>query len=403
MAASMFIGAVRGGRQLQTASTKLRVLSGCCGVKSLLSRRYCLQSEGNGKNFGVHGNDIVPPTSTPVSTSTPPHIPVMAEEVLEFLAPGNGSVILDMTFGGGGHSRQLLEASPGVRLVCLDRDPLAHRLALDLKKEYPNRVLPLLGKFSELPTLLTRLKIERCFFDGVLMDLGVSSMQFNTPERGFMLSQDGPLDMRMDDCRDPEQISAASAVSHLDEDSLYKVLKYYGEEKKARIIARALVESRYLFHRLDTTQELANLIASLAEGENRTDKLGRHAHPATKTFQALRILVNNELNELDYAMRLAHYYLQPNGVLVAISFHSLEDTIVKRHLQGVDMDTTPATIGLGVAKHRTALSTYTRDEMDCLTAKPWKQLTKHVVLPSEEEVAANPRARSAKLRPAIKL
>lgn len=143
----MFIGALRGGRLLRSASRKLRHLSGCSEVKCLLSRRYCFQSEGNGTNFGVHGNDCVPPTSIPAGLPMPPHTPVMAEEVLEFLAPRNSSVILDMTFGGGGHSRRLLEASSGVRLVCLDRDPLAHRLALDLQKEHPKRVLPLLGRF----------------------------------------------------------------------------------------------------------------------------------------------------------------------------------------------------------------------------------------------------------------
>lgn len=327
----------------------------------------------------------------------------MAEEVLEFLAPQDGSVILDMTFGGGGHSRRLLAACPGVRLVCLDRDPLAYSLALTLQQEHPRRVLPLLGKFSELPTLLTRLKIKRGFFDGVLMDLGVSSMQFGTAERGFMLSQDGPLDMRMDGGREPGQITAADVLAHIDENNLYKVLKFYGEEKNARMLSRALVESRHLFQRLDTTRALADMVSSLLGDKACTDKLGRQAHPATKTFQALRILVNNELNELDYAMRLAQYYLRPEGVLAAISFHSLEDTIIKRHLQGVDVDDTPSTIGLGLAKHRTALSTYTKAEMDSITAKAWKQLTKHVVLPSEEEVASNPRARSAKLRPALRL
>ncbi|MPC76473.1 putative methyltransferase-like protein 15 [Portunus trituberculatus] len=204
-------------------------------------------------------------------------------------------------------------------------------------------------------------------------------------------------------CRQPEQITAADVLAHIDENSLYKVLKFYGEEKNARLLSRGLVESRHMFQRLDTTRGLATLVSSLLDDTTRTDKLGRHAHPATKTFQALRILVNNELNELDYAMRLAQYYLRPQGVLVAISFHSLEDTIVKRHLQGVDMDHTPATIGLGVAKHRTALSTYTKAEIDSITAKAWKQLTKHVVLPSDEEVASNPRARSAKLRPALRL
>ncbi|XP_050715064.1 probable methyltransferase-like protein 15 homolog [Eriocheir sinensis] len=389
-----------GGRHLSSAFRKLRTLCGITELHSLPSRRY---SEGGRLDF-MERNQLPSPTSAPADPSTAPHVPVMVEEVLGFLAQKDKSrVILDLTFGSGGHSRKLLEASPGVRLVCLDRDPLAYSFAQDLQQQYPRRVLPLLGRFSDLPTLLTRLKIEQGFFDGILMDLGVSSMQFDTSARGFMLSQDGPLDMRMDGARDPEQITAANVLSHVDEDSLYKVLKYYGEESHARILARALVESRYLFQRLESTKELANLVSSLVEGERRTDRLGRHAHPATKTFQALRILVNNELNELDYAMRLSQYYLRPSGVLVAISFHSLEDTIVKRHLQGVDLDQTPATIGLGVAKHRTALSTYSKTEMDSLTAKPWKSLTKHVVLPSELEVAANPRARSAKLRAALRV
>ncbi|XP_042232828.1 probable methyltransferase-like protein 15 homolog [Homarus americanus] len=338
-----------------------------------------------------------PPSPKPVA-----HIPVMAREVLEYLAPRDNAVILDTTFGAGGHSRKILESCPGVRLMCLDRDPVAYKYAEELQREYPNRVFPLLGKFSELPLLLAKLQLKRDTIDGVLMDLGVSSMQFDTPERGFMLSQDGPLDMRMDNNRDPNQLTAADILSHIDEDSLYKVLKYYGEESNARKISRVVVESRHLFRKLHTTKELAELVMSVTGEDGRLDKLKRYSHPATKTFQALRILVNNELNELDYGLRLAHYYLKARGVLVALSFHSLEDTVVKRHITGVDIDKTSATIGLGVTKHRSALSTYSPREMDVLMAKKWESLTKHVVLPSEEEVKSNPRARSAKLRAAVK-
>lgn len=337
-----------------------------------------------------------------VSSAAAPHIPVMAEEVLEFLAPRKDDVILDMTFGAGGHSQKILESTPDVRMVCLDRDPTAYEYAKKLQKEYPGRLLPLLGKFSELPRLFNRLKIQKKYFNGVLMDLGVSSMQFDTPERGFMLSKDGPLDMRMDSNRDPCQLTASDILTHIDEVSLYKVLKYYGEEKHARTIARGVVESRYLFRKLQTTQELAELVKSLIGEKCRFDKLQRYSHPATKTFQALRILVNNELNELDYGLRLAHYYLQPKGVLVAVSFHSLEDTIVKRHITGVDIDKTPETIGLGKAKHRSALSVHTPAEMENAMLKKWISLSKHVILPSEEEVTKNPRARSAKLRAAMK-
>lgn len=335
-------------------------------------------------------------------SATVPHIPVMAEEVLELLKPKDNDVILDMTFGGGGHSCKILESSPGVRIVCLDRDPVAFKYAKELQRKYPERILPLLGKFSELPELFSKLKLKKNFFNGVLMDLGVSSMQFGTPERGFMLSQDGPLDMRMDSNRDPKQMTASDILSHIDEGALYKILKYYGEEKNARLISRGIVESRYLFKKLHTTRELAELVMSLIGEQNRLDSLQRYSHPATKTFQALRILVNNELNELDYGLRLAHYYLQTGGVLVTLSFHSLEDTIIKRHITGVDIDKTPASIGLGVAKHRSALSTYSAMEIKHIMTKNWTSLIKHVVLPSEEEVVNNPRARSAKLRAALK-
>ncbi|XP_042888201.1 probable methyltransferase-like protein 15 homolog [Penaeus japonicus] len=333
---------------------------------------------------------------------TSPHIPVMAKEAIEYLAPRGNQVFLDMTFGAGGHTRQILETSPEVKVLCLDRDPLAYDFAKKLQKEYPSRVIPLLGKFSELPKLLSKIKVPKNSLNGVLMDLGVSSMQFDSPERGFMLSLDGPLDMRMDGDRNPDQMTAACILQHIDEDSLYKVLKFYGEEKNARKIARALVESRYLLKKLQTTKELAELVMSVVGQEYRLDKLQRSSHPATKTFQALRILVNNELNELDYGLKLAHYYLQPGACLVAVSFHSLEDTIIKRHITGMDIDKTPLSIGSGVGKHRSSLSTYSAVEMENMMMKPWSALDKHVIIPSEKEVQKNPRSRSAKLRAAIR-
>ncbi|XP_066972366.1 probable methyltransferase-like protein 15 homolog [Macrobrachium rosenbergii] len=336
------------------------------------------------------------------TTTSPPHLPVMSEEVMEYLQPQGNQVFLDLTFGAGGHSQCILESSPNVRLIGLDRDPTAYEYAKELQKKYPERVIPLLGKFSDIPTLFQSLKIKKNSIDGILMDLGVSSMQFDDAERGFMLSKNGPLDMRMDCGRDPQQLSASDILTHINEDHLYKVLKCFGEEKHARKIARALIESRYLLKRFKTTQELAEFVFSLSGEDYRLDKLGRPSHPATKTFQAIRILVNNELNELDFALRIAHYFLKPRGVLVAISFHSLEDSIIKRHLTGSEIDSSPSTIGGGLRKHRTSVSTYTSDEMDVLMRKPWIPINKHVVLPSEEEVEYNPRARSAKLRAAVK-
>lgn len=363
-----------------------------------------------GKNLSVLSkrrinrcNNVQANITSPLCTaSTRPHIPVMAEKVIEYLAPRGKQVFLDMTFGAGGHSQHILESSPEVRLLCLDRDPTAYGYAKELQEKYPERVIPLLGKFSDIPIHLQKLKIGKGNIDGIVMDLGVSSMQFDHAERGFMLSRDGPLDMRMDSDRDPQQMTASDILTHIKEDQLYKVLKYYGEEKNARLIARAVVESRYLFKKFVTTQELAEFVMSLTGSEYKLDKLRRPSHPATKTFQAIRILVNNELNELDYGLRLAHYYLQAGGVLVTISFHSLEDTIIKRHITGVDIDKSPETIGSGVRKHRTALSTYSTTEMENVMRKAWVPLNKHVLLPSEEEVKNNPRSRSAKFRAAVK-
>ncbi|XP_068235443.1 probable methyltransferase-like protein 15 homolog [Palaemon carinicauda] len=336
------------------------------------------------------------------TVTNPPHIPVMSGEVIDYLQPQGHQVFLDLTFGAGGHSRCILESSPNVRLITLDRDPLAYEYAKELQEKYPERVIPLLGKFSDIPMLFQKLKIKKNCIDGILMDLGVSSMQFDNAERGFMLSKNGPLDMRMDCARDPKQLTASDILTHINEESLYKVLKYFGEEKNARKIARALVESRYLLKKFKTTQELAEFVFSLGGEEYKIDKLGRPSHPATKVFQAIRILVNNELNELDYGLRISHYFLKPRGVLVAIAFHSLEDSVIKRHITGSEMDSTPMSIGGGLRKHRTSVSTYTSDEMSIFMKKPWIPINKHVVLPSKEEVESNPRSRSAKLRAAVK-
>ncbi|XP_063607542.1 12S rRNA N4-methylcytidine methyltransferase-like [Penaeus indicus] len=162
----------------------------------------CLVQKVNRKSTGTSpqshaSNSFQQPFASEMKT----HKPVMAKEVIEYLAPKENQVFLDMTFGAGGHSRKILEKSPKVKVLCLDRDPLAYDLAKKLQEEYPGRVIPLLGKFSELPKLLTNIKVPKNSLNGVLMDLGVSSMQFDTPERGFMLSADGPLDMRMDSDR----------------------------------------------------------------------------------------------------------------------------------------------------------------------------------------------------------
>lgn len=335
-----------------------------------------------------------PPTS-------PPHVPVMLNEVLEHLKPKENQTILDMTFGAGGHSTALLESIPGLKLLALDRDPTAHNYAKQLQEQYPAQVTPLLGRFSELPQLLRSAKVEFDSLDGILCDFGCSSMQFDQADRGFALSRDGPLDMRMDKDRFPEQPTAAQVLAKIEEDDLARILKVYGEEKNAKRIARGIVEARYLFNRLETTKELADVVSAACDDELRQDKLNRPSHVATKTFQALRIFVNNELNEINYGMVLAQKYVKVGGRLVTLTFHSLEDTIVKRHMMG--HVTGNAANPVPLRYMNPALVAIDHEEVHQVMSSNWMPLTKHVVVPTDEEVAQNPRSRSAKLRAAIRV
>ncbi|XP_035221476.1 12S rRNA N4-methylcytidine methyltransferase-like isoform X2 [Stegodyphus dumicola] len=262
------------------------------------------------------------------------HTPVMPNEVLKALQPSDNQVFLDMTFGAGGHSRHLLNTA-AIKLYCLDRDPIAYEKAVKLSKEYRSSVTPLLGRFSEVQDVLKEVGVLPNSIDGILIDAGCSSMQMDCPERGFSVSKNGPLDMRMD-----------------------------------------------------------------GSSEERFDKLRRASHSATKIFQGLRIFVNNELNELNYAMEMAHLFLKPGGRIAVITFHSLEDRVVKRHFLGIDMDE-PVSQSLS-QKYANAALWHAKAEIDELYSKRWTPLYKHVIKPSSEEVAANPRSRSAKLRAALK-
>lgn len=338
--------------------------------------------------------------STAVQVEKLPHLPVMADEVLRYLKPEGSQLILDMTFGAGGHSQRILEAAPNVQLLALDRDPTAYNYATNLSEKYPSQVVPLLGRFSELPELLKSKNIRHNSIDGILFDFGCSSMQFDTACRGFSVSKNGPLDMRMDGVRFPDMPTASDVLERAREEDLYKILKVYGEEKNARKIARAIVESRYLFKSLSTTEELAALVDAVCSENYRLDKLQRHAHTATKTFQALRIFVNNELNEINYGLLLAHRYLKLGGRLVTITFHSLEDTIVKRHILGNMINNTISPLPLKYSSHTLNIDGNIVKEV---IEPNWRNLCKHVVVPSEEEVEINPRSRSAKLRAAIRL
>ncbi|XP_076290196.1 putative methyltransferase-like protein 15 homolog [Lasioglossum baleicum] len=322
------------------------------------------------------------------------HVPVMANEVLQYLEPSPKKTIVDMTFGAGGHTIKILKTFPEVKIFALDRDPVAHEFAHKLSEKYPGQIIPLLGRFSELPQLLCQHKVQKNCIDGFLFDFGCSSMQFDVADRGFSISKNGPLDMRMDGFRCPEEPTAADVLERITEIDLIQILRAYGEEKKAKKIARAIVEARYTFRSLKTTEELAKLVESVVH-ENRYDQLGRSAHCATKTFQALRIFVNNELNEINYGIVLAASYLKTDGRLVTISFHSLEDTIVKRHISGNIIQTVANKLPLKFADYS---KSYDTDEYNTILNSPWKMLHKHVITPTFEEIERNPRSRSAKLR-----
>lgn len=327
------------------------------------------------------------------------HIPVLANETIEFLNLDKNKTILDMTFGAGGHSRRILENAPGIKLITLDRDPVAFDYSIRLCDEYPDQVTPLLGRFSEIPRLFHKLNIPPNSIDGILFDFGCSSMQFDESVRGFSLTKDGPLDMRMDKDRCPDQPSASDVLANIDEADLARIIRVYGEEKNYKKIARVLVSTRYTFRRLETTKELADLVRSCFSDEHhRLDKLQRHAHSATKTFQALRIFVNNELNEINYGLTLAQKLLKIDGRMVTITFHSLEDTIVKRHIMGNVIENAANPVPLKYTSH--ALM-HDQNLIDSLMKSNWMPINKHVITPSAEEIEQNSRSRSAKLRAAV--
>lgn len=327
------------------------------------------------------------------------HTPVMLNEAIKYLNPQDNELYIDMTFGGGGHARKILETSK-CQLITLDRDPTVYERAQKLAEEYPGRVTPLLGRFSEMPQLLKNKGISQNSIDGILFDFGCSSMQMDNGARGFSVSKNGYLDMRMDAGRDPSQITAREVLATANEQELYKIFKIYGEEKKAAKIAQTIIQARYMIKNIETTQDLVDVVNSCCPDEIRTDKLQRPQSNATKIFQALRIFVNNELNEINYGMVLAKYYLKINGRLITICFHSLEDTIVKRHIAGNILNEVANPVPL---KYLNPTLVQNQDTIEKFLDTPWNTLNKHVQIPSEEEVDQNPRSRSARLRAAIKI
>ena len=301
------------------------------------------------------------------------HVPVLREEAVAALSPRAGGVYLDGTFGAGGYSRAIL-AVPGTRVLGLDRDPSAIAAAAALAADNPRLTLHQ-ARFGTLGEVADASGIAG--FDGVVLDIGVSSMQLDEADRGFSFRQDGPLDMRMSG----EGPSAADIVNTADEEDLANILYLFGEERASRRIARAIVHDRQTAP-FTRTRQLAEMIARVVPGSP-TD-----IHPATRSFQALRIAVNDELGELVAALEAAERKLVADGRLAVVTFHSLEDRIVKRFLQ--------ARSGRGAGGSRHLPS-------EAAPAPPTFVLQgRQPIVPGAEEVALNPRARSAKLRVGIR-
>ena len=292
------------------------------------------------------------------------HKPVMCEEVLSILNPSDGCVYLDGTLGAGGHSRKILE-SADCSVVGIDKDPTAIELCRDLEKQYGNKFLSINGSFGNLSQHLNSIGINK--IDGILLDLGTSSMQLGTPERGFSFQFDAPLDMRMTQTGE----RAYDIINSLSEDSLADIIFYFGEERRSRKIAKAIVNKRKI-KKIKTTFDLNEIILSVKKANN------KKIHPATKTFQALRIYINNELKDLYEALISIEKVLSEKGRLVVISFHSLEDRIVKNFIK----------------ENSTPLRKYDPKNPD----KIFVYENRKVIKPSEYEVKKNRRSRSAKLR-----
>ena len=306
------------------------------------------------------------------------HVPVLAGELVEVLAPAPGQVAVDCTVGGGGHGRLIADLiGPSGTLVGIDRDPVAEERFAELAAEVPCATRFIRGSFADG---LSTLREEGLQADLVYLDLGVSSMQVDARERGFSYAYDAPLDMRMD----PDQVlSAREVVNEWEERRLARVLREYGEERYSGPIARAIVRRRRKVE-ITTTQELVDVVTAAIPAPARF----AGGHPAKRTFQAIRIAVNGELDELDRALPLAWELLAVDGRLAAISFHSLEDRRVKRFL---------------AARARGCICPPDLPICACGRTPEAELVTRRALAPSPGEVAHNPRSKSARLRAARKI
>jgi len=303
------------------------------------------------------------------------HVPVLLAEVLKALQPREGALIVDATFGAGGYTQALLDR--GANVIAMDRDPAAIRGSADLVSASGGRLRLVEARFGDLVAVAEAFGLEKA--DGIVFDIGVSSMQLDKAERGFSLRFDAPLDMRMEG----KGRSAADLLREEDEATIADILFHFGEERAARRIARAIVADRKTAPYVSTLQ-LANMVARVAPARR-----GELTHPATRIFQALRIAVNDELGELLRGLTAAERLLKPGGRLAVVTFHSLEDRIVKLFLG--------ARSGRGRSASRLLPG-------EPAVAEPTFEVPRgQPIEPSEAEAAANPRSRSAKLRYAVRL
>lgn len=305
------------------------------------------------------------------------HVPVLLDETISLLAPERGGVFVDCTLGLGGHAEALLKAHAAVQLVGIDRDPEALERAEVRLAPFGDRVRLIEGDFGQIARLLEREGLRSV--SGVLADLGVSSLQLESGPRGFSFRREGPLDMRMG----RSDLTAEEIVNRYSEAALEKIFSKYGEERQARRIARAIAEERKRT-RVESTSQLKDLVMR-AKGRQPGQREGR-IDPATRVFQALRIEVNHELEQLEQLLDQAAELLDQDGRLVVISYHSLEDRIVKNALRRLAVGKIDEITGRPHAETRL---------IEVLTRKP--------VRPGEREVEVNPRARSARLRAARRI
>jgi 16S rRNA (cytosine1402-N4)-methyltransferase len=312
------------------------------------------------------------------NNNTPKHIPVMVDPVMNALAPIEKGTYIDGTFGAGGYTKRIL--SKAHRVIAFDRDPDAILRGDALKKEYGDRLILIHGTYGSMDEEIKKRKLDPVH--GVVLDLGVSSPQLDEALRGFSFQKEGPLDMRMSKAGR----TAADVVNTLPERELAHILWTYGDESKSRAIARAIAGRRAAAP-LKTTTDLAECVYSVCGRKKPHEK----TDPATKTFQAIRIYINDEMEELRRGLEAAKEILAPNGKLVVVTFHSLEDRIVKNFIRNN-------------SHNRPRVSRYASSLLDTSASDDvvFVDFSKKAILPSQEEVDQNPRARSAQLRWAIK-